>query len=187
MSRRQDASWARDRKGSVEDSEAYSDLYERSYAALVGQVFVVTTDRAEAEEAVQEAFVQLWTRRDRIAGYENPEAWVRRVAINTAIKRWHRTRRGAQLVRLANVVPGPASEASTVEDRVDLVAGLRRLPVSHRHALLLHYVVGLSVQEIADEMSTRLAPVRPGTVKSWLHRGRAELNTALTHEEADDV
>lgn len=171
----------------MEDSEAYSDLYERSYAALVGQLFVVTTDRAEAEEAVQDAFERLWTRRHQLADYENPEAWVRRVAINMAIKRWHRARRGAQLGRLTNVAVGPVSETATVEDRVDLVAGLRRLPVSHRHALLLHYVIGLSVNEIADEMSTRLAPVRPGTVKSWLHRGRVELSTELTPEEADDV
>jgi RNA polymerase sigma-70 factor (ECF subfamily) len=61
------------------------------------------------------------------------------------------------------------------------------LPASHRQALLLHYVVGLSVQEVADEMSTRLMPVRPGTVKSWLHRGRAELGNALSDEETEDV
>jgi RNA polymerase sigma-70 factor (ECF subfamily) len=169
------------------DAEAYSDFYERSYALLVGQVFVVTTDRGEAEEAVQEAFARLWSRWSRVSRYENPEAWVRRVALNIAIKRWRRARRGDQLVQDRYAGTGLISEAATTGDRMDLISGLRRLPASHREALLLHYVVGLSVQEVAREMSTRVAPVRPGTVKSWLHRGRAELGDALSTEEIEDV
>jgi len=168
------------------DAEAYSDFYERSYSAIVGQVFVVTTDRGEAEEAVQEAFARLWSRWSRVSRYENPEAWVRRVALNVAMKRWRRARRGDQLVQDAHADTGLVSEAATTGDRLDLIAALRRLPASHRQALLLHYVVGLSVQEVAHEMSTRLAPVRPGTVKSWLHRGRAELGNALSSQEIED-
>jgi DNA-directed RNA polymerase specialized sigma24 family protein len=53
------------------EADAYSDFYERSYAVLVSQVFMVTTDRGEAEEAVQEAFARLWSRWSRISGYEN--------------------------------------------------------------------------------------------------------------------
>lgn len=169
------------------DAEAYSDLYERRYAVLVGQVFVVTTDRGEAEEAVQEAFGRLWSRWSRISRYESPEAWVRRVALNIAMKRWRRARRGDQLVQQSYAGTGLVSEGATSGGRLDLIAALRRLPASHRQALLLHYVVGLSVQEVADEMSTRLAPVRPGTVKSWLHRGRAELGNALSTKEIEDV
>jgi RNA polymerase sigma-70 factor (ECF subfamily) len=175
------------RKGDMAVAESYSEFYEQSYGVLVGQVFVVTTDRSEAEEAVQEAFARLWARWSRVSRYENPEAWVRRVALNIAMKRWRRARRGDQLTKDAYHPTGLTSEAATTADRLDLVAGLRRLPSSHREALLLHYVVGLSVQEVADEMSTRLSPVAPGTVKSWLHRGRAELGTALSIEENNDV
>jgi RNA polymerase sigma-70 factor (ECF subfamily) len=174
-------------KGDVVDIDAYSRLYEQSHAVLVGQVFVVTTDRIEAEEAVQEAFTRLWERRIQVGGYDNLEAWVRRVAINIAIKRWHRARRGERLIHLIEAQPDDEGETAAAVERADLVDGLRRLPVTHRHALLLHYVLGLSVREVADEMSTGLSPVRPGTVKSWLHRGRAELSKALTNEEADDV
>lgn len=174
-------------KVEMEDAEAYSDFYERSYPVLVGQVFVVTTDRAEAEEVVQEAFARLWSRWSRVSRYENPEAWVRRVALNVASKRWRRARRGDQLAQDAHADSGVVSEAAMARERLDLIAGLRRLPASHREALLLHYIVGLSVQEVADEMSTRLAPVRPGTVKSWLYRGRAELGTALSSQETEDV
>jgi RNA polymerase sigma-70 factor (ECF subfamily) len=172
----------------VEDIDAYSRLYDRSYAVLVGQVFVVTTDRSEAEEAVQEAFVRLWEQRGQVCGgYDNPEAWVRRVAINVAIKRWHRARRGERIIHLIEARQDVEGQTTAAVERVDLVDGLRRLPVSHRRALLLHYVLGLSVREVADEMSTRWGPVRPGTVKSWLHRGRAELSKVLVNEEVEDV
>jgi RNA polymerase sigma-70 factor, ECF subfamily len=167
--------------------EAFSDFYERSYAVLVGHVFLVTTDRGEAEEAVQEAFARLWSRWPRISAYQNPEAWVRRVALNIAMKRWRRARRGDQLVQDAHPTRRISNEAATNAERLDLISALRRLPASHREALLLHYVLGLSVQEVADEMSTRLVPIRPGTVKSWLHRGRAELGHALSTEETEDV
>lgn len=174
-------------KGNIRDAEAYSDFYERSYSVLVGQVFVVTTDRGEAEEAVQEAFARSWSRWSRVCRYDNPEAWVRRVALNVAMKRWRRARRGDQLVQDAYADTAFVSDAAAIGDRIDLIAGLRRLPASHRQALVLHYVVGLSVREVADEMSTRLAPVRPGTVKSWLYRGRAELVNVLASEEIEDV
>ncbi len=165
----------------MEASDVYSDLYLRSYATLVGQIFVVTIDRSEAEEAVQEAFVRLWVRWQQIAQYENPEAWVRRVALNIAIKRWRRNQRGEQLVKV--VGRALVNETAKSDGRLDLQVALRTLPISHRHALLLHYVVGLSVQEITDEMSTPLHRVKSGTVKSWLHRGRAQLRAALSSEE----
>jgi RNA polymerase sigma-70 factor, ECF subfamily len=164
------------------DVDAFSEFYERSYAVLVGHVFVVTTDRAEAEEAVQEAFARLWSRWPQISGYENPEAWVRRVALNIARKRWRRARRGLQLMQDAYEPADAEIRAAANGERLDLIEGLQRLPAAHREALLLHYVVGLSVREVADEMSTRLVPIRPGTVKSWLHRGRAELGRALSSE-----
>ncbi len=167
--------------------QAYSDFYQRSYSIIVGQVFLVTTDRGEAEEATQEAFARLWSCWSQASRYEKPEAWVRRVALNAAMRRWRRGRRGDQLAQDAYAATGLVSEAATTGDRLDLIAGLRRLPPSHRQAFLLHHVVGLSVQEVADEMSTRLAPVRPGTVKSWLHRGRAEPANALLSEEIEDV
>jgi RNA polymerase sigma-70 factor (ECF subfamily) len=184
---------AMDTNGKVDMAiaDSFSEFYEQSYGLLVGQVFVVTTDRVEAEEAVQEAFARLWSRWSRVSRYENPEAWVRRVALNIAMKRWRRARQGDQLAKDAYADAyadtGLVSEAATTGDRLDLVAGLRRLPSSHRQALLLYYIVGLSVQEVANEMSTRLSPVAPGTVKSWLHRGRAELGNALSNEENSDV
>ena len=54
----------------------FEAVYRASYPRLVGQLYVVTTSRAEAEEVVQEAFARLWARWDQVSGYENIEAWV---------------------------------------------------------------------------------------------------------------
>jgi RNA polymerase sigma-70 factor (ECF subfamily) len=152
----------------------FTDLYAGSFARLVGQVTVVTADREAAEDAVQEAFGRLWKRWQSHSAYENPEAWVRRVAINLAISRWRRMR------RLQPLGDGPRAER---EDdpltRHDVQRALKAIPVKHRQALLLHHVVGLSVAEVAREMG---AP--EGTVKSWLFRGREALQNSLGVEEA---
>jgi RNA polymerase sigma-70 factor (sigma-E family) len=152
----------------------FSDLYASSYSRLVGQVTVVTTDPAAAEDAVQEAFARLWQRWETLSAYDNPEAWVRRVAINLSISRWRRLRRlqpwGDRVLEAREVDP---------ITHHDVQAALRAIPVKQRHALLLHHVIGLPVAEVATEMG---AP--EGTVKSWLFRGRKALQRSLGMEEA---
>jgi RNA polymerase sigma-70 factor (ECF subfamily) len=67
-----------------------------------------------------------------------------------------------------------ATDDATGSD-IEVLLALRRIPIHQRSALFLHHVVGLSVEEVADEMSSR-----PGTVKSWLSRGRASLGGLLS-------
>ncbi len=162
----------------------FTELYASSYARLVAQLTVVTADREWAEDAVQEAFGRLWNRWETHSGYDRPEAWVRRVAINIAISRWRRIRR---LHPLGETDRGQTDRGQTDREgreddgagRADMQAALRTLPVKQRHALLLHHVLGLPVSEVAQEMG---AP--EGTVKSWLSRGREALQRALGVEEA---
>jgi RNA polymerase sigma-70 factor, ECF subfamily len=152
---------------------AFEQVYRSCYAGLVGQLFLVTADRVEAEEAVQEAFARLWARWAELGHYDNPEAWVRRVAINVAITRWRRRVRNVRLHAGADMASEPGVGGG------NLVAALRALPVRQRQALVLHHVAGLSVAEVAAEMS-----VQPGTVKSWLSRGRSALARLLQDKEA---
>jgi RNA polymerase sigma-70 factor, ECF subfamily len=152
----------------------FTDLYSSSFARLVGQVTVVTADRAAAEDAVQEAFGRLWKKWELLGSYDNPEAWVRRVAINLAISRWRRLRR---LQPLTDTSRSGEDDPAT---RHDVQKALQGLPMKQRQALLLHHVLGLPVAEVAREMK---AP--EGTVKSWLFRGREVLQRTLgTQEEA---
>lgn len=149
----------------------FDELYRTARDRLAVQLTAITGDRGEAMDDVQEAFVRAWQRWDRVGGYDDPEAWVRRVAYHLAVGQWRRMRR----IVLRWDVPRVA--APDGEDGAVLtVLACLRLP--ERQAMALRYVAGLSVAEIAAELG---APT--GTVKSWLSRGRARLAVVLSEED----
>jgi RNA polymerase sigma-70 factor (ECF subfamily) len=145
---------------------SFDDFYAAHFGPLVAQLHAGTGSLAEAQDVVQEAFCRAWGRWDQLMGYDDPVAWVRRVAWNLAVSRWRRTRtalRFAARQRVETVAgPGP--------DRVVLTAALARLPVKHRRAVTLFYLADLTTGEIAQECG-----VPEATVRSWLHRARAAL------------
>jgi len=155
--------------------EALRALYEGSYRRLVGQLFAVCGDLGEAEEAVQEAFVRAVQHSRTLARADNPEAWVRTVAVNLSRTRWRRRLMGDRLHRDA---AGPATPPELSPDHVALVAALRRLPAAQREAIALHHLADLPVEELARAVG---APV--GTVKARLSRGRSALAALLSDTE----
>lgn len=66
------------------------DLYAGSYRRLPGQLIGVTGSVAEAEDVLQEAFVRALDHPRRLLGADNPEGWLRTVAVNLARSRWRR-------------------------------------------------------------------------------------------------
>jgi RNA polymerase sigma-70 factor (ECF subfamily) len=151
-------------------AEDFDALYNARYGDVVAMVHALTGDIAEAQDLAQEAFCRAWQRWKAVAAYEDPLAWIRRVAANLATSRWRRlgvTRRHLRRERSADVPP-------LNPDHVALVTALRTLPADQRRALVLHHIVDLPVAEVAHEMGAAL-----GTVKSWLHRGRAALAAQL--------
>lgn len=147
-------------------------LFRQSYASIVRALVVAGADLAAAEDATQEAFAQAWARWNRISKYDNPGAWVRRVAINR-LRNQHRSRlRGeAALRRMTNEVVAAATPG---EPDPELVAALRRLPYKQRLAAVLFYVDGLSTAEVAQVME-----VSQGSVSQHLNRARTALRTHL--------
>lgn len=163
------------------DLSGFVAMYEQGYTRLVAQLTTVTGSVSEAEDVVQEAFVRAAQRWDSLAGYDAPEAWVRRVAINLALSSLRRARRAAKTVAVwgRELDPGEANgpEAHGLE-RLALIAALRRLPVKYRVVLALHYLVDLDVRGIADELS-----IPEPTVKTRLARGRARLKDLIETAE----
>jgi RNA polymerase sigma-70 factor (ECF subfamily) len=150
---------------------SFEELFAASYGRLVGLLFAFLHDRAQAEDAVQDAFASALLRWRVVRGYHDPEAWVRTVALRRAIDHQRRTARQRRaLLRLGP----PASLPPVDAEHLDLVRALRRLPLTQREVLVLHYVAELAVERVATEL--RL-PV--GTVKSRLARGRATLAQQL--------
>jgi RNA polymerase sigma-70 factor, ECF subfamily len=151
--------------------DGFAAFYSASYHRLLGQLFAVTGDLAEAENLLQEAYARAFVRWAQVRAYDLPEAWVRRVALNLAAMTARRLRRrAAALLRLG---PPPAVPELSPE-LLDLHDALRALPLGQRQAIVLHHLVGLPVEEVARELR-----VPAGTVKSRLARGRGALAHVL--------
>jgi RNA polymerase sigma-70 factor (ECF subfamily) len=160
------------------DSGDFDVFFAATAARLQGQLYLLTGDREEARDCVQEAFERAWLRWSEVSRLAAPEAWVRTVARRLAVSRWRRARNSAAAwLRRHNAsdVPGPASE-----DHVELVRALQQLPTAQREALVLHHLCDLDVAAVAEETGTNI-----NTVKSRLARGRAALAEVLG--ELDDV
>src|SRR5215510_9235822 len=124
------------------------DLYAASYRRLLGQLIGVTGNVAEAEDVVQEAFVRGLDHPRRLLGADNPEAWLRTVAVNLARSRWRRAQR---LVGLApRLVEAPPD--SDTEDKLVLLHALRMLPSSQREVIALYHLADLTVEQVAETL-----------------------------------
>jgi RNA polymerase sigma-70 factor (ECF subfamily) len=153
------------------------NLYAASYRRLLRQLIGVTGSLAEAEDVLQEAFVRGLDHPRRLLGADNPEAWLRTVAINLARSRWRRTQRYVGLA--PRLVEEPHHHDT--DGHVVLLEALRQLPAGQREVIALHYLADLSVAQVAETLG-----LPTGTVKARLSRGRAALSTLLV-EEGDRV
>ena len=156
---------------------SFEEFYSGAVSRLLGQLFLVTGDLHEAEEVVQEAFARASVRWSWLRDYNAPEAWVRRVAMNLAADRARKLRRQARAI----LRMGPPAEAPEVSvETLALVQALRTLPIRQRQAIVLHHLVGLPVEQVAQTLR-----MPAGTVKSLLSRGRRALAARLG--EAEEV
>jgi RNA polymerase sigma-70 factor (ECF subfamily) len=144
-------------------------VFEASYHRLVGQLYGVCGNLTEAEEVVAEAFARAVQHQRTFSRLDNPEAWLRTVAVNVSRTRHRRARMGAERER-AQVSPPPIDD-----EHLALMAALRRLPLPQREAIALYYLADLPVAEVASCLGV---PV--GTVKTRLSRGRAALAALLS-------
>jgi RNA polymerase sigma-70 factor (ECF subfamily) len=154
----------------VAETRDFAAFYAATFQSLCAQLYLHTGDIAEAQDVVQEAFARALPRWDRIRDYDDPVAWVRKVAWNLATSRWRKVRRLVSLTHPDSDQPMP----EPTPDRVALRNALAELPERHRQAIVLHYLADLPIGEIAA-----LTGAAEGTVKSWLHRARTALATHL--------
>lgn len=152
----------------VSGVEDFADFYSHGYRRLVAELALLVGSRAEAEDIAQDAFARAWSHWTRLQRFDQPQAWVRRVAYNAAIDRLRAHRRFLGLRhKLAEPEAGPGLSV----DWLDLQARLKALSPQQRAALILTAVAGLTSDEAARELD-----VSANTVRSWLHRARTALD-----------
>ena len=151
------------------------ELYAASYQRLVVQLFAICGDLADAEDAVQEAFVTAIRKRRELARVYNPEAWVRTVALNRVRSGW----RHASVVRKYQAkVAGPQGKVDVGPDHVAIVIALAQLDRVQREVVVQHHLADLGTAEISTELG-----IPEGTVKSRLARARTQLADLLNESE----
>lgn len=148
----------------------FDQFYRATADRLLRYVYALTADLGAAQDITQETYIRAWQRWERVAGYGDPEAWVRVVAARLVTDRW----RALAVRRRALPVSDPPHVPPPSEDTVLLVRALRALPARQRQVVVLHYLCDLSVSAIAAEIA---AP--EGSVKVWLSRARAALAAQL--------
>ncbi|MEV8512586.1 sigma-70 family RNA polymerase sigma factor [Dactylosporangium sp. NPDC051484] len=163
---------------SREGPSDFAECYAAWFAPIAGQLAVYLGSAEEAQEVTQEAFTRAWARWGRIARYDEPAAWVRRVAWNLATSRIRRARTALRHWRGQR----PESVAGPGPERVALERALAALPADQRRAVVLYYLAGLPVAEIAE-----ICRAREGAVRTWLYRARIALARHLTDEVNDDA
>jgi RNA polymerase sigma-70 factor (sigma-E family) len=147
-------------------------------ASLFGTAVLLTGDRYLAEDLLQTSLTKAWLAWSRITG--DPEAFVRRVMVNSYISMWRRRwNREAPTEPLPEPLPGTGTADTGAELRHDLRAAVRRLPKRQRAVVVLRFVEDLSEREVADLLECSV-----GTVKSQASRALTKLaaDTGLQDE-----
>ena len=162
----------------VADHSGFEEFYVGTRHRLITYLYAMTGDRAEAQDAAQEAYVRAWQRWSTVSTFDNPEAWVRTVAYRLCLNHWRKAKnRIAAYLRHGT---DPDAEPPS-EDTVALIAALKQLSVAERQVITLHHLMDVSVAEVSAQTGM---PVN--TVKTRLARGRRALADLLDEDTPEE-
>ena len=168
------------------DEESLAAIYDRYRTILFGLLFRILGNRAEAEDVLQEVFVQVWQKaRDFDENRGKAFTWLVTLARSRAIDRLRSLGSRSRTIEAATKesadAVGDAIEDAINNERGDVVrAALKDLPEEQRAALLMAYFDGFSQSEIAERTNTPL-----GTVKTRMRTGMTKLREVLAPRVGD--
>ncbi|MGY0060575.1 RNA polymerase sigma factor [Streptomyces sp. LZ34] len=156
-----------------EEFEDFEDFYARTYPWLAARAVMLSGNRQNAEDAVQEAFIEAMRRWPTVRACASPEGWVvttMRRKLSRDGRRWWFRWKPVELTV-------PAATTATVEETSEALAALRALgmlPPRQRQVVVMHSLEGMSYAEIGAELG-----ISAGSVGSNLHKARARLSLLL--------
>jgi RNA polymerase sigma-70 factor (ECF subfamily) len=168
------------------DQEAFGDLVRSYQDRLFSSLLRVVGSRMDAEDLVQEAFVQAYLNLASFRGHCSFYTWLYRIALNLAYSSARRRQVRKALERTREVseeIPSdstasPSERMERAEESERIRRALSALSEEHRVLLVLRGVEGFDYQTIAEVMH-----LNPGTVRSRLHRARAHFRENLQRED----
>ena len=165
-------------------SQTITALVAEYSTALYRVAFSVTRNAAEAEDAVQEAFLRVLKHQSRLSEIRDYRVWLVRIVWNIVLDRKRRAKTRPETEDVADherTLPsgdrGADQTAISSEEHARILALIDRLPAREREALLLSAVEELSTAEIASVLGTTESSIR-----SRIFRARKELSVLLEKE-----
>ena len=160
------------------DEEAFGLIVDTSGGRLHAVAHRILRDIDLAEDATQQALLDIWRDLPNLRDPARFDAWSYRLLVRACYAEGRRSRRATPNLHLLPAdEPTEAEGASVVANRDQLERGFRRLSIDHRTVVVLHHYLDLTVDEIAETLG-----VPPVTVRSRLHHAMRGLRAAL---EAD--
>jgi RNA polymerase sigma factor (sigma-70 family) len=165
----------RAREQAVRSEDEYAAFYRAEFPHVVRTSYLIVHDRERAEDVAQEAFIQLLAHWSKVSRYQQPGAWVRRVAIRIASRSARRERLRPVLEQ--GIDPSPVFAAQDV----DLLNAIKQLPTRQRAAVALFYFEDRPLPEVADILGCSHA-----AAKVHVFNARRRLADLLGEEVLDD-
>jgi RNA polymerase sigma-70 factor, ECF subfamily len=162
------------------DAEAFANLALACGDRLHAIAHRILRDVGLAEDATQQALLEIWQNLPSLRDPARFDAWSYRVLVNACYDEGRRRRAWRPNVVLHEQAAPDA--LGQIDDRDQLERGFRQLSIDHRAVVVLHTYVGLSLDEIADTLGAR-----PGTVRSRLHYAVRAMRAALDADERPAV
>ena len=157
------------------DHDAFSELARVSVGRLLVIARLILHDEAAAEDATQEALVAAWRHIKALRDPDRFDAWLHQVLVRTCYREARRHRPlGSLTVRIGSLELSEPDRSADLDDRDQLERGFARLDVEQRSILVLHYYIGLRLDEVGEVLG-----YPPGTVRSRLHRATQAMRAAL--------
>jgi RNA polymerase sigma-70 factor, ECF subfamily len=167
------------------DKEAFGDLYERYLDDIFQYISYRVGDHHDAEDLTEQVFLKAWEGIGRYREEVPYRAWIYRIAHNTVID--HYRRRKGLLELTENMAPSgkePGIEEKLLQEEkaTQLANAIRRLSPLHQDVLILRFINGFSMKEVAQILDRSV-----GAVRVLQHRALKSAHAVLTVEEITDA
>ncbi len=141
------------------DAAALKELYEKTKGGLYGYALSLLKNPDDAEDVLQDCFVQVYTRAGTYQPRGKPMAWLVTIVRNLCLMKLNERSRTADLPDSREELPVEDERIGNAADRMLLEAVLYQLPEQEREILLLHLLLGYKHREIAQSMQLPLSTV----------------------------
>src|SRR5262245_5540787 len=155
----------------VDAQVSFEDFYEAEHVRLFRALALVTQNRQETEDVLQEAFLRIWNRWDTVRAFDNPTGYLYRTAVNISLSRRRRLALGSRGLGARWFARDPMDDVDT---RDEIGRALSKLTPRERAAVVLTDLLDVPAKEAGKAMG-----IRDSTVRVLAARARARMRAAI--------